>query len=68
MAAEIHATGKDFNAGIPKQLFEAPPGRIFGMNLAASADGQRFLLAIQVENEAAVPVTLLLNWAAGIQK
>jgi hypothetical protein len=36
--------------------------------LAVSADGQRFLLALQVESDAAVPISLLLNWTSRTQK
>lgn len=66
MAVEIRTTGKNFDAGIPKELFEMPPG--VRWNSRPTADGQRFLLAVQVENEAAMPVTLKLNWIVGTQK
>jgi serine/threonine protein kinase len=67
MAVEIRTTGKNFEAGIPKELFEMPSG-IVRTNPPMSADGQHFLLPVQVENEAAMPVSLVLNWIAGIQR
>jgi eukaryotic-like serine/threonine-protein kinase len=70
MAAEIRTSGRDFEASIPKELFEPPESaRSAGFpTFAVSPDGQRFLLPEQVESEAAMPITLLLNWTAGIQK
>ena len=68
MAVEIGTSGRNFEAGIPKELFEAPPQGIGHSMLAVSADGQRFLLAVQVESDAAVPISLLLNWTSRTQK
>jgi hypothetical protein len=71
MAVEIRTSGRNFEAGIPKELFEAPPqgaGIPMPPMLAVSADGQRFLLAVQVESDAAVPISLLLNWTSRTQK
>lgn len=67
MAAEIRTSGRDFEPAIPKVLFQAPPGE-GRPNFAPSGDGQRFLLPVRVESEAAMPITLLLNWTGGIQK
>jgi Tol biopolymer transport system component len=68
MAVETRATGKTFEAGIPKKLFEVPSGTLTRLNPPLSADGQRFLLPVQVQNDAAMPVTLMLNWIATVQK
>jgi Tol biopolymer transport system component/predicted Ser/Thr protein kinase len=68
MAVEIRASGENFEAGIPKELFEAPPPGTGNPMLAVSADGQRFLLPVQVESDAAAPITLLLNWTSRTQK
>ena len=67
MAAEIRTSGRDFQPAIPRVLFEATPyaGQA---NFAPSADGQRFLMPVPVESEAAMPITLLLNWTAESRK
>lgn len=67
MAAEIRASGKRFEAGIPKELFEVPLATRRFLNFVVSADGQGFLLPLQVERQAATPITILLNWS-GRQK
>jgi hypothetical protein len=68
MAAEIRKSGGNLEAGIPRALFEVPLQNEVIRTFSVSADGQRFLLPLQVENEGPMPITLLLNWTAGIQK
>jgi hypothetical protein len=66
MAVEVLTSGRGFES-IPKVLFDATS--YAGLpNFASSADGQRFLMPVPVESEAATPITLLLNWTGGIQK
>jgi dipeptidyl aminopeptidase/acylaminoacyl peptidase len=64
MVCEIRTSGNNLEPGIPKELFEAPPGRTPLTNFALSADGQRVLLPVLVEAESAMPISLLLNWTA----
>jgi hypothetical protein len=68
MAVEVSAAGGTFHAGIPKILFET---RImlplYGINYAPSADGRRFLIPVPVEQETALPMTVVLNWMAGLK-
>ena len=66
MAVEI-TTSPLFQAGIPKPLFALPP------NAGAwdvTADGERFLavLPFQPQQNARTPVTVVLNWEAGLKK
>jgi dipeptidyl aminopeptidase/acylaminoacyl peptidase len=69
MAVEISAVGGSFHAGIPKMLFEKRMGsRFYWNNYAPSADGRRFLIAVPVGEEAALPMTVVLNWMAGLKK
>lgn len=65
MAAPI-MLGASVEVGTPQELF-ANPG-ITGY--APSADGQRFLLNVPAGGEAAAapPITVVLNWAAGLPK
>jgi hypothetical protein len=65
MAVEIKP-GAKFEAGVPKPLFDV---RLAGNNpnFNVSADG-RFLIATPVAESASVPMTVVLNWQAGLKK
>ena len=69
MSATISA-GSAFQAGVPKFLFRAPPkgAQKPGMTRwAPSPDGKRFLFLVPEKQEAA-PLTVVLNWQAGLKK
>jgi dipeptidyl aminopeptidase/acylaminoacyl peptidase len=56
--------------GVPKALFQT---RASGMNAlrtnyVPSRDGQRFLVNTQTGDQAQTPITVVLNWTAGIKK
>ena len=64
MAVDI-STSPAFQAGIPKPLFMMPA------NVGAwdvTADGKRFLVAVPVQQNANTPITVVLNWEAGLKK
>jgi eukaryotic-like serine/threonine-protein kinase len=65
MAVEIRS-GAAFEAGPPKLLFDThAPNQAY----AVTADGRRFIVATQVEQaEARLPITVVLNWQAGLKK
>jgi Tol biopolymer transport system component len=67
MAAEIMANGATFDVGAVRPLFE-----LKGMGLinfaGISADGQKFLMGIQVRVQSVPPLTLVTNWDAGLKK
>jgi eukaryotic-like serine/threonine-protein kinase len=65
MAVEIKP-GAQFQAGVPKPLFDVQLGPS-SPNFDVSADG-RFLIATPIEQAAAVPMTVVLNWQAGLKK
>ena len=53
--------------GTVKPLFQARsqrPGSVFD----ATGDGQRFLVNTTTIEQAASPVTLVVNWPAGVKK
>jgi Tol biopolymer transport system component len=52
-----------FEASVPKPLFNARANAPFDV----SQDG-RFLMAVPVEQSAALPFTVVLNWQAGLKK
>ena len=71
MAVEVAATPA-FQAGVPKMLFDAPiftAGDVMaGISWDVSRDGKRFLLVTQSGKSGAEPITVVLNWAAGLKK
>lgn len=64
--------GADFDAGTPQALFELPPeprNLVPGEHeYASSTDGQRFLVGVPVTEEISAPITVVLNWTAGLKK
>jgi eukaryotic-like serine/threonine-protein kinase len=66
MAVEVTTTGAAFQAGVPKQLFALPPN--VG-DWDVTADGKRFLAAVPpVQQTAQTPITVVLNWEAGLKR
>jgi hypothetical protein len=65
MAAAVNGRGASFEVGAVKTLFQT---RIVGARYeyAAMPDGQRFLINTAPEDEAAAPITMVVNWAAGL--
>ena len=63
-----------FEAGAPAALFEAniiPAGAGVpgvGHQYDVTADGQRFLLNLEPQETASTPLTVVLNWQAGLKK
>ena len=58
-----------FEAGLPRALFEfrsstAQPNRPY----AVTADGQRFLLSTIVDESGGAPLTVVVNWQAGLKR
>jgi Tol biopolymer transport system component len=58
-----------FKAGIPKMLFQSPVGNT---TWDVTADGQKFVRAVQPTAAASgappEPITVVLNWAAGLKR
>jgi Tol biopolymer transport system component len=74
MAVEVKMTPQ-FEHSVPKPLFQT---RIFGVygsmagggyfRYAAAADGSRFLIDSVAEETVQAPITVVLNWTAGLKK
>jgi tricorn protease-like protein len=62
MAVPIRVTARALEPGIPKALFPVP-GTAFRRTYAPSVSG-RFLIAKPLDEDAAVPITVVLNWQA----
>ncbi|HEV8231744.1 MAG TPA: hypothetical protein VGQ75_05310, partial [Thermoanaerobaculia bacterium] len=70
MAVEVKADAT-FEAGVAKALFGTrflPAAAPHLMSYAVAGDGQRFLVTRLVEEEPAIPITVVLNWTAGLKK
>ena len=64
MSVDI-STKPVFQAGVPRPLFQLPPGFIGG---EVTADGRRFLIGVPVAQSASVPFTVVLNWQTTLKK
>ena len=64
MAVDVK-TGVQFEHGVPKALFEARTPGYASFDVAP--DGKRFLLTNSLEQGANQPMTVVVNWAAGLK-
>jgi hypothetical protein len=67
MAAAVNGKGPSFEVSVVKPLFETCAEGT-GYEYGVSTDGQRFLISIAPEQAASAPITVVLNWTAGLQK
>lgn len=71
MAVEVKADGQ-FQAGVPQllsgQTVVTSHGMQTGDHYAVSADGKRVFSVKQNQESAAAPITVILNWTAGLKK
>lgn len=71
MAAPV-STGASFEAGTPVSLFQTrrrqPISSQDLLSYDVSADGQRFLIATQVDEANTAPLSVLLNWTSELEK
>ncbi len=61
-------TNAGFEAGVPRMLFQTSADPLFpnlGIPYAVSADGQRFLVNVAVDESRASPITIITNWRGG---
>jgi Tol biopolymer transport system component len=66
MAVDID-TGKGFQTGTPRRMFDAPAGATTtGWDL--SPDGKRFLFAAPPNSGQVIPFPVIVNWAAELKK
>ena len=67
MSAEVNGKGGIFEVGAVKPLFQTravSPAMLYDV----TADGQRFLVINSVEEEESSPLTLVVNWNAGLKR
>src|SRR5207248_8327690 len=64
MAVDVKATANGFAAGLPRLLFQTTSiGRY-----AVTANGERFLINSRVEPMVPSPLTIMINWYAGLKR
>jgi len=68
MAAAVTINGGRVEVGAVRALFEVRPGGGGGSFYDVSADGQRFLINTANQEAAPSPITIVMNWAAGLRK
>jgi eukaryotic-like serine/threonine-protein kinase len=69
MAASVNPQGKAFEVGPVRPLFQTnvrggDPGHAYDV----TADGQRFIINTLVEQATSTPITVVVNWAAELNK
>jgi Tol biopolymer transport system component len=69
MAVEVKP-GSTFQPGVPRALFQTRVSGEVGSSkhYTVTKDGQRFLVNMPVEGASSNPITVVLNWTAGLQQ
>jgi serine/threonine protein kinase/Tol biopolymer transport system component len=67
MATTVNGKGSRFEVGAVKPLFETSINAVRN-SYDVSADGQRFLVNTAPEQALSAPITIVLNWTAGLKK
>ncbi len=68
MVAEVNGKGSSFEVGAAKPLFDTAAVQGYGYTYDVTADGQRFLIDTGPEHEVTEPLTVVVNWPAGLKK
>ena len=70
MSVRVKGTGSTFSYTSPRPLFSTDvtwlESQSIGRHYAPSRDGQRFLIANATSRARAMPITVVLNWSAGL--
>lgn len=67
MAASVDGRGATFQIGEVHALFQMRVSNLREV-YDVSPDGQRFLVATSIEESSATPITVVVNWTAGLGK
>lgn len=68
MAVDVQTEGPEFEAGLPKPLFDKFLPTIRRNRFVASRDGQRFFMIAQSEDQVSSETHVVLNWRLGLRK
>jgi hypothetical protein len=64
-AMPVNGEGAAFQSRKPQRLFQFSPRTPF-IPYDVTADGQRFIVSNLIEEQAAMPITVVVNWMAGV--
>lgn len=67
MAVDVNL-GATVSAGVPHELFPMSDFFLLGQRFDVSADGQRFLMFSPSSSVGDAPITVVMNWWAGLKK
>ena len=67
-AVEVKANGSQFEVGIPRTLFPVRATSSVGYPIDVAPDGQRFLVPMPQQDTTTVPLSLVVNWPAALNK
>jgi hypothetical protein len=68
MAAAVNGKGSSFEVGAVTPLFQTTAFLGARWPYDVSADGQRFLINTLPEQVGSAPITVVVNWMAGMRK
>lgn len=69
MAVDIKADASEIQVGTPRPLFDLRISTLPGSPYYdVTRDGQRFLISVISEETTPTPMTVVMNWSAGLQK
>ena len=68
MAVEVKTEGREFEAGLPKALFDKILPNSARNRYVASKDGQRFLFITPPEDQINLDIHVIVNWHAALKK
>jgi Tol biopolymer transport system component len=68
MAVEVKPGSGAFEMGVPKLLFETTFLNSGRNRYVVTRDGQRFLVITRLEDTAAAPINVVVNWLAEVKK
>jgi eukaryotic-like serine/threonine-protein kinase len=66
MAVDVKTDGREFEAGLPKPLFDQMLSNITRNRYVVSRDGQRFLMVTPPANQTTSDIHVIVNWHAGL--
>jgi eukaryotic-like serine/threonine-protein kinase len=68
MAVDLKLLGATPELSAPKRLFQTRVPSLEAGHYAVAPDGHRFLMDVPLEDAKPAPITIVLNWAAALQK
>jgi serine/threonine protein kinase len=68
MSVEVKGDGREFEAGLPKVLFDTMLGSITRNRYVVNGDGQRFLMVTMPKDQVHPEIHVMVNWEAGLRR